>query len=392
MNKLALNIICKDEAHVILRMLNTIKGIADLIVVTDTGSTDGTQDVIKRFGSECGIPTYVFERPFDNFENSRNHAMDKLKEVATELQWDHNTTYGFWVDCDEVLEVDSNFNKRNLSKDLYMFNTRIGAMKYTRNEMWRISKKFRWWGPCHEFIVCDENVTSDIAQGLSVNVFMDGGSWKSDVSEKYKKHSQLLEHYIDYKDRSSRWVFYTAQSYHDSATTKNKDENAERARRAIKYYRERISRNDGYEEERYYSQLRIGTLSKNIEEPWSTTQMELLKAYSMDPLRGESIKVIIDHYQQMGEWALSYMYSKFAKVNFHNSNPYPKRLLFIDESLYAWRFLEIHATSCYYTGRKHEAKETFAELTNIISNRPELFTDNDKQRIMNNANFFNSLA
>jgi glycosyltransferase involved in cell wall biosynthesis len=47
-------------------MLNSVKTITDLIVVVnDTGSTDGTQELIKKFGLENNIPTYVFERPFD---------------------------------------------------------------------------------------------------------------------------------------------------------------------------------------------------------------------------------------------------------------------------------------------------------------------------------------
>jgi glycosyltransferase involved in cell wall biosynthesis len=48
MNKLALNFICKDVSHVIERMLNSSKTITDLIVTVDTGSTDGTQDLIDR--------------------------------------------------------------------------------------------------------------------------------------------------------------------------------------------------------------------------------------------------------------------------------------------------------------------------------------------------------
>jgi glycosyltransferase involved in cell wall biosynthesis len=49
-------------------MLNSVKTITDLVVVNDTGSTDGTQELIKKFGLENNIPTYVFERPFDDFE------------------------------------------------------------------------------------------------------------------------------------------------------------------------------------------------------------------------------------------------------------------------------------------------------------------------------------
>ena len=117
MGKLALNFICKDESHVIGKMLESAKNVADLIVVNDTGSTDGTQDIIKKFGADNNIPTYVFERPFDDFEKSRNHAMQKLRDVVQELGWDANKVHGYWFDCDETLVIDSKFNKDQFVND-----------------------------------------------------------------------------------------------------------------------------------------------------------------------------------------------------------------------------------------------------------------------------------
>jgi hypothetical protein len=66
---------------------------------------------------------------------------------------------------------------------------------------------------------------------------MDGASWQGKTSE-YLDHAHRLETYIS-NDRSDRWIFYTAQSYHDSASiADNKDENEERLRRSLHYYRE----------------------------------------------------------------------------------------------------------------------------------------------------------
>lgn len=387
--KLVHSQIMKNESHVIERMLNSIKPIVDEVVLVDTGSTDNTIEVCNKWGIDNNIPVHIFERPFDNFQDCRNFALSKTKEVMSKEN-DLNDVYFFWLDADEIMIIDPKFDKQKMDKDLYMLNTNIGSMRYTRNEVGRLSKPFKWYGVCHEFIVCDDpNITSGLLDGLNVNVFLDGASWKDGkTSEKYKGHAFVLEKYIDSDRSDPRWIFYTAQSYHDSATVpNNREENEERIRRAIRYYKERVSRTDGYEEERFYSQYRVGSMMRMLEEPWRDTMQELMKAYSMDSLRGEPIKLIIDHYLSVGEFQLAYLYSKFAKVNFHGKNPYPNRLLFVDETLYNWKFLEVHIASSYYTNRRDEARSCFQELLQLTKSKPNWFSPEDVVKINSNANF-----
>ena len=388
MAKLVLTQIVKNEAHVITRMLNSIKPIVDTICLVDTGSTDNTIEVVKNWGTQNNIETHVFERPFDNFENSRNYSIQMAREVTNGKGNDY---WGFWLDADETIEVLPSFNKSKIDKDLYMFNTYINVMKYTRNECFKLDKPFRFYGPVHEYIVCDDkNITSGLMEGINVRVQMDGGSWKGNIPDKYKSHAFVLEKYIDQNRQDPRWVFYTAQSYHDSACIPdNREENEERLRRSLKYYKERISRPDGYPEEVFYSQFRVGTIMRALEEPWNLTMNEFLKAYSFDPLRAEPIKAIIDYYLSVGEWNNAYLFSKFAKVNFHDRNPYPQRLLFVDESLYIWKILEVHAAASFYTGRRDEARQVYQEMVKVSREKPEYFTPEDMQKIQMNAVHFN---
>jgi hypothetical protein len=44
-------------------------------------------------------------------KESRNFAMQKLRDVVKDLEWDSNKTHGYWIDCDENLVVENNFNK-----------------------------------------------------------------------------------------------------------------------------------------------------------------------------------------------------------------------------------------------------------------------------------------
>lgn len=394
--KLILTQIMKNETHVAHRMLNSIKPIVDGIVVIDTGSTDDSIEKVRKWGEDNGIETYVFERPFDNFENSRNESFKKAREIFLSKN-DGHTYYNFWLDFDEQIEVDSKFNKQSLNKDLYMFNTYINQMRYTRNELCRLDKEFRFYGVVHEFIVPpngpdgnpDRTITSGLLEGLTVRVKMDGGSWNSNIPAKYQSHAHILEKYIDSDRSDPRWIFYTAQSYHDSACfPDNKEENEERLRRSLKYYRERVSRPDGYPEEVFYSQYRIGTIMRAIEDPWNLTLTELLKAYTIDPLRGEPIKAIIDYYIAVGDWYNAYLFSSFAKKVFHNNSPYPKRLLFVDETLYIWKFLEAHSATCFYTQRMDEAKQTYLEMLKISKEKPQHFSQEDLQKINANSQFF----
>ena len=388
--KLILTQIMKDESHVAKRMLDSIKNIVDGICVVDTGSTDDSIEIVKNWGKENNVETYVIERPFDNFENSRNCSFEKAREKFLPETDDGNVYYNFWLDFDEQLIVDETFDKQSINKDLYMFDTYIGQMKYTRNELVRLDMNFKFYGPIHEYIIPpkDTKVTSDVLKGVKVDVKTDGASWQENIQLKYISHAHILEKYISENRTDSRWIFYTAQSYHDSSTITNIDERNERLRRAIRYYKERVERTDGYPEERFYSQFRIGTIMKRLEYPWNLTLQALLKAYSMEPSRGESIKVIIDYYLEMGEWDLAYMYSDFCVKNFHDKNPYPKRLLFVDNSLYTWKFLEVYSAACYYTGRKEEAKKAYIKMVDITNKSPEIFTKSDLSKIQTNKKFF----
>lgn len=87
-NRISLCLIVRNEERNLDRCLASVDGIVDEIIVVDTGSTDGTKEVARRFGSR------VFDFPWrDDFAAARNFGL----EQAT----------GDWVlvlDADEYLE------------------------------------------------------------------------------------------------------------------------------------------------------------------------------------------------------------------------------------------------------------------------------------------------
>ena len=51
MSKFSVVIVCRNEAGIIGRTLQSLQGISDDIVVFDNGSTDGTQDIVLKYGA-----------------------------------------------------------------------------------------------------------------------------------------------------------------------------------------------------------------------------------------------------------------------------------------------------------------------------------------------------
>jgi hypothetical protein len=86
---------------------------------------------------------------------------------------------------------------------------------------------------------------------------------------------------------------------------------------------------------------------------------------------------------------MAYLYTKFAKTTFHGKNPYPTRLLFVDEVTYQWKFLEAHCAACFYTNRLQEAREGYKEIVQLTKTHPHYFTPEDIQKIQMNGQFFN---
>jgi (heptosyl)LPS beta-1,4-glucosyltransferase len=71
-NQLTVIIPCKDEAHNIRACVESVRGLADEILVADSGSTDGTLDIVRQMG-DCRL----VEREFIDHSNFKNWAIQQ---------------------------------------------------------------------------------------------------------------------------------------------------------------------------------------------------------------------------------------------------------------------------------------------------------------------------
>ncbi|HXA82629.1 MAG TPA: glycosyltransferase family 2 protein, partial [Methylomirabilota bacterium] len=91
MNRLSICVITLNEAHDLPRLLKSVEGIADEIVVVDSGSTDATLEIARSAGAR------VLARAWTNYAEQKNFAaaqasadwillLDADEELSDELR------------------------------------------------------------------------------------------------------------------------------------------------------------------------------------------------------------------------------------------------------------------------------------------------------------------
>lgn len=105
-NSLSICIITKNEEHNIERCLNSVSSIADEIIIVDTGSTDKTKELAKKYNAKV----YDFKWA-DDFSKARNESLKYAK-----------SDWILILDADEELTEDA---KRNLKPFLDHLDKKI---------------------------------------------------------------------------------------------------------------------------------------------------------------------------------------------------------------------------------------------------------------------------
>lgn len=349
-----LSIIVKNESKVITRMLETVWPILDRYLVVDTGSTDGTQDIIRAFFAEKGIPGEVVDHEWVSFEDARNTALNLVKDKAD---------FGFWIDADETLTIDPSFNAKLFKRGLAPYdggNMKVwyGGQEYFRMQFFSTKKPWRWYGKLHEVLVCDEQVSCAIADGLTTVVHPDGNSWTSEsLQSKYEGHARILEKVVaEDEKKDPRWYFYLAQSYRDANTPENLE-------KSLKWYRERLKFQDGYWEELYYSQLMVATLRARLGHHEHEVMHEFITCGKHNRMRIEHLMAPLRAYHHRGDFETSYIFSSHAmRIAGKGRSPFPHSSLFIDKRTYEFEILNMHMLNCWYTGRHEESAATYKKL------------------------------
>ena len=78
--KIAVYTIAKNEEQFVERWYNSAKN-ADYLLIVDTGSDDGTPEVIENWLKDNDFRGQVIVEPWQNFAYNRSFSLEKLREV-----------------------------------------------------------------------------------------------------------------------------------------------------------------------------------------------------------------------------------------------------------------------------------------------------------------------
>lgn len=161
MISISLCMIVKNEEDVIGRCLECVKDIVDEIIIVDTGSTDSTIEIVKKYTNQIYHFNWV-----DDFSKARNYAFSKASK-----------DYIMWLDADDIIFEDDLTNLKHLknnldiSVDMVMMKYNVAfdeynnpTLSYYRERLMSRKKNYQWISPIHEVIPPSGNILySDIA-------------------------------------------------------------------------------------------------------------------------------------------------------------------------------------------------------------------------------------
>ncbi len=327
---ICLNMIVKNESPVIRRCLDSVSGIIDHWVIVDTGSSDGTQEMIRTHMAD--LPGVLIEQPWIDFAHNRSEALRAARGKAD---------YVLVIDADEVLELDQGFELPELLADSYAFEMRSGGVSYYKVQLVRDSLDWSFRSVVHEYIYSERALTEARMPGLRTLRFPDGARARDPLT--YRKDAVLLEGGLLKEPDNARYMFYLAQSYRDSGEPQL----------AIDRYQKRVAMR-GWIEEVWFSLYQIAQLKKEMRAPWAEVAEAFLTAYQTKPDRAEPLYHLGLYHQAKREFALSNLYFQQALTI-----PYPATdQLFIEKAVYDTLLPLEAAVASFYVGDHAAAIET----------------------------------
>ncbi|MEU9146305.1 glycosyltransferase [Streptomyces sp. NPDC048349] len=334
-----LNMIVKDEAHVIRRCLESVRPLIDSWVILDTGSTDGTQDVIREVLGD--LPGALHESPFNGFDASRSEAIDLAMARG-------DADYLLFIDADDLMEVEPGFRMPELTEDAYRVALHDGPIIHWRPALVSTRLPWRYVGILHEYIECGQPYGLGTLAGAHIRSVGGGARLREDGQRtKYLRDAALLQQGLLKEPDNARYVFYLAQSWRDAGEPA----------KSLEAYDRRAGMG-GFAEEVFCAKLYAARLAVELNRSPAEVMDRFLRAHESRPSRAEALGDLARLCRVGGQrWPLAYMFARQAV-----RIPYPGDVLFVEYAWYDWRALDELAVAAYWVGEYEESARCAEQL------------------------------
>ncbi|HEX3860628.1 MAG TPA: glycosyltransferase family 25 protein [Stellaceae bacterium] len=340
MKTIGLCMIVKNESHVILRCLDSVRPLIDYVLVEDTGSTDGTQQIIRDWLARENLPGDVFDAPWQDFAHNRTLALARLRERP-------EIDYALIMDADDVLVLEDGFDaaafKAGLDADYYNVSLRSGDIKHHRASLCSNRRDFQYRGVLHEYLAAPEGSVVGWAAGLHIFERREGA--RSQDPDKYRKDAECLALALESEQDPllrSRYTFYMAQSWRDCGEHE----------KALAAYLSRAELGF-WDEEIFVSLYNAAQLKERLGHSGHEIIAMYLHAYEACARRAEALHGAARYCRNTRKFRQGYMFAKQGL-----EIPRPRRGLFLTEWIYDYGLLDEFAVNAYKIGWYEECLES----------------------------------
>lgn len=336
--KITLCMIVKNETHIIEQCLRSMAPYIDRYDITDTGSTDGTQELIKKTMEELGIPGEVHQSDWKGFGDHAGKMGSRTESFRNAEKSD--AEYAWVIDADDYIEGNFVFPEE-MTDDAYALKMGRGDFVWWRNQIFKLASKWKYVGVLHEYANSEiprEQLKFGRIDGNYRVIARTEGARNVGITpkEKYEKDAKTLEQALQEEPENERYMFYLAQSYFDSHQWE----------KSLEMYTKRAEKG-GWPEEVYYSRLRCAIILGMMNKPPNEVAHAFLVAHQTKPDRAEPLWFLSRMYRNLNMPAVAYMYARIGL-----EIPYPKNdILFIQDDVYKWGLLDEVGATAFYAGK-----------------------------------------
>lgn len=275
--RLCLTMIVKNEVQSLTRTLKSFLPFVEGVVIEDTGSTDGTQqlarDLLREYGGHLKLAEVFEAKEWIDFSTNRNMAIRRAEDLGAE-----------WIliaDANEQLEGGEELSGflALLPQTLAMLTSLVrvdpSGAQFNSCRLWRAKRGFRYRGRVHEHpYACDADggwlfwrnpETGELEPGAESCWFGQAPEWfkiwQNRADDNFKSMARLkwdtrmLK--LDLEDgfHTARTLYYLGQTYQDRG----------KREKALATFRRRSKEDTGFWEETVWAYLRIASLETTTE-------------------------------------------------------------------------------------------------------------------------------